>query len=80
VLARALPTDLGGDQRRTVAKVADAALAAAEDGLVHLVQCRQGPFDCSYLAVKATSIIRPKCTSALPPRRMVPPVAFAEAA
>ena len=26
---------------------------AAEDGLVHLVQCRNGPFDFSYLAVKA---------------------------
>jgi hypothetical protein len=28
-------------------------MQAAEDGLVHLVQRRHGPYDYSYLAVKA---------------------------
>ena len=77
---RSPASELAEDGRRTVAKIADAALGAAEDGLVHLVQCRNGPFDFSYLAVKATPAIRPRCTSAVPPRRMAPPAAFAEAA
>jgi hypothetical protein len=39
--------------RRALAKIADAVLGAAEDGLVHLVQGRNGPFDFSYVAIKA---------------------------
>jgi hypothetical protein len=77
---RSPASDLSEDERRTVAKIADAALGAAEDGLVHLIQCRNAPFDFSYLAVKATPVIRPRCTSAAPARRTAPPAAFAEAA
>jgi hypothetical protein len=80
ILDRSPGSELSDDQRRTVAKIADAALGAAEDSLVHLVQHRNGPFDFSYLAVKAAPAIRPRCTSAVPPRRMVSPAAFAEAA
>jgi hypothetical protein len=47
--ASALP----GELRRALAKIADAALSAAADGLVHLVQRRNGPFDFSYVAIKA---------------------------
>ena len=53
ILDRSPASELGEDERRTVAKIADAALAAAEDGLVHLVQRRNGPFDFSYVAIKA---------------------------
>jgi hypothetical protein len=53
ILDRSPGSELGEDERRTVAKIADAALGAAEDGLVHLVQCRNGPFDFSYVAIKA---------------------------
>jgi hypothetical protein len=77
---RSPASELSEDERRTVAKIADAAWDAAEGGLVLLVQSRHGPFDFSYLAVKATAAIRPRCTSAVPPRRMAPPAAFAEAA
>ena len=80
ILDRSPGSELGEDERRTVAKIADAASGAADDGLVHLVQCRNGPFDFSYLAVKTTPAIRPRCTSAVPPRPMAPPAAFAEAA
>ena len=45
---------LAEDERRALAKVADAALQAAEDGFVHLVQRRNGPLDFSYLAVKTS--------------------------
>ena len=53
ILDRSPGSELGKDERRTVAKIADAALAAAADGLLHLVQCRHGPFDFSYVAIKA---------------------------
>jgi hypothetical protein len=39
--------------RRALGKVADAVFRAAADGCVHLVQRRHGPFDFSYLAIKA---------------------------
>jgi hypothetical protein len=44
---------LEGHERRTLRRAADAALEAAGNGLVHLVQRRRGKFDFSYLAVKA---------------------------
>ena len=53
ILDRSPASELAEDERRTVAKIADAALGAAEDGLVHLVQCRNGSFDFSYIAIKA---------------------------
>ena len=80
IFDRSPASELAEGERRTVAKIADAALGAAEDGLVHLVQCRNGPFDFSYLAVKATPAIRPRCAWAVPPRRKVLPTTFAEAA
>jgi hypothetical protein len=36
-----------------VATLADAAFQAAEQGRVHLAQRRNGPFDFSYLAIRA---------------------------
>jgi hypothetical protein len=50
---RSPASDLSEDERRTLAKIADAALTAAADGLAHLVQYRNGPFDFSYVAIKA---------------------------
>jgi hypothetical protein len=50
---RSPASGMSDEQRRGVARIADAALRAAEDGLVHLVQRRNGPFDFSYVAVCA---------------------------
>jgi hypothetical protein len=50
---RSPASSLTEDDRRTLARVADAALQAAADGLVHLAQRRVGEFDFSYLAIKA---------------------------
>ena len=51
---RSPASDLAEDERRALAKLADAALQAAEAGFVYLVQRRNGPFDFSYLATKAS--------------------------
>ena len=67
---RSPASELSEDERRTVAKIADAALTAAADGLVHLVQHRNGPFDFSYLAIKAGTTARP--LFAQPPRMASP--------
>jgi hypothetical protein len=50
---RSPASGMSDEQRRAVARIADAALRGAEDGLVHLVQRRNGPFDFSYVAVCA---------------------------
>jgi hypothetical protein len=50
---RSPSSDLTEDDRRTLATVADAVFRAAEQGQVHLVQLRKGPFDFSYLAIRA---------------------------
>ena len=55
IVDRSPRSELSDDERQTVASIADAALGAAEDGLVHLVQRRNGPFDFSYVATKAGS-------------------------
>jgi hypothetical protein len=47
-------SDLTETERRQVARIADAAFAAAEEGRVHLVQRRHGPLDFSYLAVRTS--------------------------
>jgi hypothetical protein len=39
--------------RRALAKIANAVFQAAEQGEVHLAQPRNGPFDFSYVAIKA---------------------------
>jgi hypothetical protein len=44
-------TELSDRDRRALDRVADAALAAAEQGRVHLVQRRHGPDGFSYLAI-----------------------------
>ena len=44
---------LSDDHRRALAKIANAVFQAAEQGQVHLVQRRRGPFDFSYLAIKS---------------------------
>ena len=46
---------LAEGERRALARVADAAWHAADDGLVHLMQRRNGELDFSYLAVKAAT-------------------------
>jgi hypothetical protein len=50
---RSPTSGLAEGERRALARIADAALQAADDGLVHLVQRRNAPFDFSYLAIKA---------------------------
>jgi hypothetical protein len=40
-------------ERQALAKIANAVFQAAEQGKVHLVQRRRGPFDFSYLAIRA---------------------------
>jgi hypothetical protein len=46
-------SELTEDDRRALARIADAVFQAAEQGQVHLVQVRKGPFDFSYLAIRA---------------------------
>jgi hypothetical protein len=55
ILDRSPASELSEDERRTVAKIADAVSSAAEDMLVHLVQRRNAPFDFSYVAIKAAA-------------------------
>jgi hypothetical protein len=50
---RSPESKLSDADRRRLAKIADAAFEAAEQGQVHLVQRRRGPFDFSYLAIKS---------------------------
>jgi hypothetical protein len=52
IFDRSPVSELGEDERRLVAKLADAALQAAAEGRAHLVQRRNGDFDFSYLAIK----------------------------
>jgi hypothetical protein len=40
-------------ERQALGRIADAVFQAAEQGQVHLVQRRHGPFDFSYLAIKS---------------------------
>ena len=50
---RSPASGLTENARRVLGGVADAALEASENRLVHLVQRRNGPLDFSYLAIKA---------------------------
>lgn len=63
---RSPASELAEGDRRALAEVADAVFRAAEDGSVHLVQRRHGPFDFSYLAVKAGRVATAGA-GALPP-------------
>jgi hypothetical protein len=51
---RSPESDLSEERRRALSRVADLALGAADRSQVHLVQRRNGPFDFSYLAIKAS--------------------------
>jgi hypothetical protein len=53
IFDRSPASELAEDERRVVARLADAAFQAAEQGRVHLVQRRNGAFDFSYIAIKA---------------------------
>jgi hypothetical protein len=50
---RSPASELAEADRRELAKIANALFQAAEQGLVHLVQRRHGPFDFSYLAIRS---------------------------
>ncbi len=52
IFDRSPASELAEEERRVVARLADAALRAADEGRVHLVQRRNGAFDFSYLAIK----------------------------
>ena len=73
---RSPASELAEDGRRALARIADAALEAADDGLVHLVQSRNGPFDFSYLAIKAGTTARPRLAQ---PPHMASPAMLAAA-
>jgi hypothetical protein len=50
---RSPASGLTDEHRSALAKIANAVFQAAERGEVHLVQRRNGPFDFSYVAIKA---------------------------
>jgi hypothetical protein len=66
VLDRSPASELKDEERRVVARLADAALQAAEEGRVHLVQRRNGAFDFSYVAIKAASAHGKRAASSIP--------------
>jgi hypothetical protein len=66
IFDRSPASELSEDERRVVAGLADAAFQAAEEGRVHLVQRRNGPFDFSYVAIKATPARRQRVPHSLP--------------
>jgi hypothetical protein len=59
---------LAEGERRALARIADAALRAADDGLVHLAQRRNGELDFSYLAIKAARPARRRNAASHPYR------------
>jgi|SRR5687768_9912908 len=65
-LDRSPDSDLPEERRRALSRVADLALGAADRGQVHLVQRRNGPFDFSYLAIKASGAPHARSASAVP--------------
>jgi hypothetical protein len=66
ILDRSPASELSEDERRVVARLADAAFQAAEEGRVHLVQRRNDEFDFSYLAVKAAPARGKRATRSSP--------------
>ncbi|MGH6896495.1 MAG: hypothetical protein ACREJ5_08095 [Geminicoccaceae bacterium] len=56
---------LSDDHRRALARIANAVFQAAEQGQVHLVQRRRGPFDFSYLAIKSVRAATRRAVPAL---------------
>jgi hypothetical protein len=76
IFDRSPASELAEDERRVVARLAAAALQATEDGLVHLIQRRNGELDFSYLAIKAGTTSRPRFAQ---PARMASPAMLAAA-
>jgi hypothetical protein len=75
IFDRSPVSKLSENERRLVAKLADAALQAAAEGRVHLVQRRNGDFDFSYLAIK-----RSQPSAAAPAAALIHPHALPAAA
>ena len=50
---RSPASGLAEGDRHALSRIADAVFQAAEQGQVHLVQRRHGPFEFSYLAIKS---------------------------
>jgi hypothetical protein len=72
ILDRSPESNLSDADRRRLAKIANTVFQAAEQGQVHLVQRRRGPFDFSYLAIKSvrsatrrTDASSPLCSEAV---------------
>jgi hypothetical protein len=63
---------LSDRQRQAFSRLADAVFSAAEEGRVHLVQHRNGPFDFSYLAIKASRGTHRLAASAAAPDGRLP--------
>jgi hypothetical protein len=76
---RSPASDLAAGDRRVLAEVADAAFRVAGEGSVHLVQRRHGPFDFSYIAIKAGRVAI-AVARALPLLERLPPLELAAAA
>jgi hypothetical protein len=53
ILDRSPASELADGERRALAELAAAVFRTAADGCVHMLQRRHGPFDFSYLAIKA---------------------------
>lgn len=63
-LDRSVGSRLGEDDRKELCRVADAVMTLARSGHVHLVQCRRGQCDFTYIAIAIHSIrCGPGCTS-----------------
>jgi hypothetical protein len=62
---RSPASELAEGGRRALAKIANAVFQAAEQGEVHLVQRRNGPFDFSYLAIRSVRAANRRTVPAL---------------
>jgi hypothetical protein len=58
------------EHRRALPKIANAVFQAAARGEVHLVQRRNGPFDFSYLAIKAAPAREKRARRVIPAARV----------
>jgi hypothetical protein len=63
---RSPASGLAEGDRRALGKIADAVFQAAEQGQVHLVQRRRGPFEFSYLAIKSVRAAALRAVAHLP--------------
>jgi hypothetical protein len=63
---RSSASELTETDRRALARIANAVFQAAERGEVHLVQRRNGPFDFSYVAIRAAPARGKRVSRSLP--------------